>query len=123
MYIPLPWIILLPYRLIVLLIHVIFRKRGYPDQDKYFLRWLAKPDDPLRSKDYQVKHVAQLSDAIKDRKSVYLKYVGRDGLTSRSVIPERLFRRGNQFYIEALCLKRKQYRIFRVDRIKYLGGE
>ena len=120
MYIPLPWILLLPYRLIVLLIHVIFRKRGYSYQDKQILKWLAKPDDPLRPKDYQIKHVAQLSDAIKDRKSVYLKYVGRDGLTSRRVIPERLFRRGNQIYVEALCLKRKQYRRFRVDKIKYL---
>jgi predicted DNA-binding transcriptional regulator YafY len=120
MYIPLPWIILLPYRLITLLMQVIFRKDPYTDRDKQVLKWLTKPDDPLRPEDYRIKHVDQLRIAIKDGKSVEIKYGGSTGPTSRKVYPERLFRRGQHIYVEAFCLTRRQDRIFRLDRIKYL---
>lgn len=120
MFIPLPRIILIPYRLIRLLLHLIFRKWGYSERDKQVLRWLAKHDDPLRPVDYQIKEVAQINAAIKVGRAVYLKYAGSDGFSSRRVIPERLFRRGNHIYVEGYCLKRKEYRRFRIDRIRYL---
>ena len=121
MYIPMPWIILLPYRLISLFISILFRKRKYSERDKQILNWLAKPDDPLRSQDFKRRRVAQLSSAIETGTSVYLKYAERKGITSRRVIPKRLFRRGTHIYVEAFCLKRREYRRFRMDRIEYLS--
>jgi len=119
MFIPLSRLILLPYRLIRLL-YEILRKKIWSDEDRQVLRWLDKPDDPLRPNDDRVKHFNELSSAIKAKNSVFLQYSGRKGLTSRKVVPDRLFRRGNHIYLEAFCLKRKEYRRFRLDRIRYL---
>jgi len=121
MYIPLPRIILLPYRLIVFLIRSILQWIGYSEKDKQVLRWLAEPDDPMRPQDYEVKYADQLIAAIETAKSVYIEYAEKENkITSRTVVPERLFRRGDHIYVEAFCLKRNQYRRFRLDRIKYL---
>ncbi len=119
MFIPLPIIILTPYRLIRL-VYDILRKKGMPDKDRKILKWLDKSDDPLRQQDYQIKYFNELSTAIEDKKSVSLKYSAKDELTYREVLPERLFRRGEHVYLEAFCLKRSEYRRFRIDRIKYL---
>ena len=119
MFIPLPRMILLPYRLIQLL-YEILRKKGWSDDDRQVLRWLDQPNDPFRPNDYQVRYFNELSSAIKAKKLVFLKYSGKNGLTSRKVVPDRLFRRGNHIYLEAFCLKRKEYRRFRLDRIKHL---
>ena len=122
MYFPIPRIILIPYRLISLLIDVVFGKREYSERDRQILKWRSKPDDPMRPQDYTRRHVRQLSAAIEAEKSVYLRYAKRNESTSRRVIPKRLFRRGDDIYLEAFCLNRRQYRAFRVDRIKYLRG-
>lgn len=119
MFIPLPRIILTPYRLIRL-VYDILRKKGMSDKDRKILKWLDKSDDPLRQQDYQIKYFNELNTAIEDNKSVSLKYSGRDELIYREVLPERLFRRGEHVYLEAFCLKRTEYRRFRLDRIKYL---
>ena len=119
MFIPIPRMLLLPYCLIRLL-YEILRKKGWSVEDRQVLKWLDKPDDPLRLNDYQEKYFNELRSAIKAKNSVFLKYSGKNGLTSRKVLPDRLFRRGNHIYLEALCLKRKEYRRFRLDRIRYL---
>lgn len=119
MFIPLPRIILTPYRLIRL-VYDILRKKGMSYKDRKILKWLDKSDDPLRQQDYQIKYFNELSTAIEDKKSVSLKYSGRDELNYRKVLPEGLFRRGEHVYLEAFCLKRMEYRRFRLDRIKYL---
>jgi predicted DNA-binding transcriptional regulator YafY len=121
MYIPLPRIILLPYRLIVFLIRSILQWIGYSERDKQVLRWLAETDDPMRPQDYEVKYADQLMAAIETAKPVYIEYAEKENkITSRTVVPEKLFRRGDHIYVEAYCLKRKEYRRFRLDRIKYL---
>ena len=122
MFIPLPRIILIPYRLIRL-IYEILSKKGISDKDKKILKWLDKSDDQLRKQDYQIKYFNKLSTAIEDKRSVFLKYSGGDELAYREVLPERLFRRGEHVYLEAFCLKKMEYRIFRLDRIKYLRLE
>ena len=119
MFIPIPRIILMPYRLIQL-IYESLRKKGWSDEDKKVLKWLDKPDDPLRPKDYRKNYFNELSTAIEAKKPIFLKYMGRNGLSSRKVLPERLFRRQEHIYLEAFCLKRREYRRFRLDRIKYL---
>jgi predicted DNA-binding transcriptional regulator YafY len=98
----------------------LLRRKEWSDEDKQVLEWLEKPDDPLRPKDLQLKYFSGLNAAIEARRSVFLKYAGRKGLTSRTVLPERLFRRGEYIYLEAFCLKRRQHRRFRLDRIEYL---
>ena len=123
-YIPLPWMILLPYWFISFLFHLLIRlirKNEYSKRDKQVLKWLAKPDDPLRPQDYRAKHVAKLRGAIKARQSVYLKYVTKGGQSARRIHPERIFRRGNYIYVEAFCFKAGEYRRFRLDRIEYLS--
>ena len=117
MFIPLPRMILLPYRLI----YELLRKKGWSDEDKKVLKWLDKPDDPLRPEDYRVKYFNRLNTAIEAKKPILLKYSGSSGLTSRKVIPARLFRRGEYIYLEAFCLKKREYRRSRLDRIKYLA--
>lgn len=96
---------------------------GWSDEDKEVLKWLNKPDDPLRPHDSENRYFAELSRAIEAKKIVYLEYAGRKGISHREVVPERLFRRGGNIYLEAFCLMRNQYRRFRLDRIKYLQVE
>ena len=96
---------------------------GWSDEDKQVLKWLDKPDDPLRPQDSENRYFAELSHAIEAKKIVYLEYAGRKGISHRQVVPERLFRRGEHIYLEAFCLMRDQYRRFRLDRIKYLQVE
>ena len=96
---------------------------AFSDEDKAILRWLAKPDDPLRAQDSENRYFAELSRAIEAKKIVYLEYAGRKGISHRQVLPERLFRRGEHIYLEAFCLMRDEYRRFRLDRIKYLQVE
>ncbi|MDO9209713.1 MAG: WYL domain-containing protein [Deltaproteobacteria bacterium] len=114
------WFIFLPYNLIRFLLWLIFGRRKLIEKDKHVLKWLEKPDDPMRPQDYKVKRIAEINDLIKIGKSVYLKYAGTDGLTFRRVVPERLFRRGKNIYMDAFCLKEKDMRVFRLDRIKHL---
>ena len=96
---------------------------GWSDEDKEVLKWLNKPDDPLRPQGSENRYFAELSGAIEAKKIVYLEYAGRKGISQREVVPERLFRRGGNIYLEAFCLMRNQYRRFRLDRIKYLQVE
>jgi len=96
---------------------------GWSDEDKEVLKWLNKPDDPLRPQDSENRYFAELSHAIEAKKIVYLEYAGRKGISHRRVVPERLFRRGENIYLEAFCLMRNQYRRFRLDRIKHLQVE
>ncbi|MBW2039518.1 MAG: WYL domain-containing protein [Deltaproteobacteria bacterium] len=96
---------------------------GPSDDDKQLLKWLNKPDDPLRPQDYENRYFAELSHAIEAKKIVYLEYAGRKEITHRQVVPERLFRKGEHIYLDAFCLMRNQYRIFRLDQIKYLQVE
>ena len=96
---------------------------GWSDEDKQVLKWLNKPDDPLRPQDYGNTYFAELSHAIEVKKIVYLEYAETKDISHRQVLPERLFRRGEHIYLEAFCLMRNQYRRFRLDRIKYLQVE
>ncbi|MBU1207246.1 MAG: WYL domain-containing protein [Proteobacteria bacterium] len=117
MYFPLPWFIVLPYNLIQFL----FGRRKLTERDKQVIRWLKEPDDPMRPQDYRVKRVAEIEAIIKSGKSIYIKYAGGDKeMTFRRVIPKRLFRRGKNIYMDAFCLKEKDMRVFRIDRIKHL---
>lgn len=96
------------------------KNEGWSDEDKQVLKWLDKPDDPLRPQDYENTYFPELSHAIEAKKIVYLEYSGRKGISHRQVLPERLFRSGEHIYLEAFCLMRNEYRRFRLDRIKYL---
>ena len=119
MFIPIPRLILIPYRLIQLIYELICNKR-WSDKNREIVEWRKKPEDLLRPEDYRIKHVTELRNAIEAKKAVHLKYSESKGLTYRKVLPKRLFRKGEYIYFEALCLKRRDYRRFRLNRIKYL---
>jgi len=115
------WFIFLPYNLIRFLLSLIFGRRELTERDKHVLKWLEKPDDPMRPQDYKVKRVAEIEAIIKSGKSTYVKYAGGDKeMAFRRVIPKRLFRRGKNIYMDAYCLREKDIRVFRIDRIKHL---
>jgi predicted DNA-binding transcriptional regulator YafY len=99
----------------------LFGRRKLTERYKQVIRWLKEPDDPMRPQDYRVKRVAEINDMIKTGKSVFIKYLdNKNELTFRRVVPERLFRRGKHIYVDAYCLREKEYRVFRIDRIKHL---
>ena len=119
MFIPIPRLILIPYWLIRSIYEFLQEKR-WSDKYRKIVAWRKNPEDPLRPKDYRIKYVTELRTAIEAEKAVHLKYSGSKGLTYRKVLPERLFRKGEYIYLEALCLKKMDYRKFRLNRIKYL---
>ena len=119
MFIPIPRLILIPYWLIRS-IYELLRGKRWSDKHRKIVEWRKKPEDPLRPEDYRIKHVTELRTAIETEKPVRVKYSGSKGLTYRKVLPERLFRKGEYIYLEAICLKRMDHRRFRLNRITYL---
>ena len=102
-YIPLPWVILIPYRLIRGIWELI-RLDWSPlsKRDRSVLRWRSFGDHPIRPQDRQVKNFSQLEDAIKTAQLVTFGYLNSNSEEShREVFPKRLFRRKEVIYCEA----------------------
>jgi len=121
-YIPLPWIILIPYRLIsgiLMLISSDWRKRS--KRDRSVLRWLSKSDDPIRPQDQRVRKFRELERAIKTGQPVTFNYLNSSKVESRrKILPKRLFRRKEAIYCKAFDIPREEYRTFRLDRMSDL---
>ncbi len=121
-YIPLPWVILIPYRL-VRGIWELIRSDWTPlsKRDRSVLRWLSFPDHPIRPQDRQVKNFKELEQAIKTGHSVTFGYLNTNGEKShREVSPKRLFRRKEVIYCQAFDALHEEYRVFRLDRMSHL---
>ncbi len=119
MFVPLPRIILIPYRIIRSLLQADPEKEQ-SDKDSGLAKWLGTPEESLEEKDYQNDSVRKLHVAISGKRSIFLTYEGKEGSTDRTVIPKKLFRRGQNIYLEAFCETKGEYRRFRVDRIKHM---
>jgi len=122
-FIPLPRIFLVAYwlvRFVYELIYLLLHRMRLPNEDKRLLEWRKRPNDSFRPRDHRVRYFAELSSAIKASGAVHLRYAKGKESTYRKVFPKRLFRRGEQLYLEAFCLRERGYRVFRLDRIKYL---
>jgi predicted DNA-binding transcriptional regulator YafY len=121
-YIPLPWIILIPYRLINIILTLIssgWRRRS--KRDLSVLRWLSQSDHPIRPQDRQVRNFGELENAIKTGLPVTFIYLNSNREESRRrIFPRRLFRRKEAIYCEAFDSHRKEYRTFRLDRMSNL---
>jgi len=121
-YIPLPWIILIPYELIRWVWRLISSdRRKLSKQDRGVLRWLSLPDHPIRSQDRQVRNFRELDHAIKTGQPVTFSYLNSSKEEShRRIFPKRLFRRKEAMYCRAFDALHEEYRIFRLDRMSDL---
>ena len=64
-----------------------------------------------------------LKEAILSRKEITITYANSSGkTTSRRVYPARLVFKGQTWYLQGLCLKKNDYRTFRISRILHLSS-
>jgi predicted DNA-binding transcriptional regulator YafY len=117
-YIPLPWMILIPYRLISGIWRLISFRTSLSKRDRSVLRWLSLPDHPIRPRDRQVRNFRELEHAIKTGQPVTFSYLNSSKEESRrKIFPKRLFRRKQIVYCQAFDTCHEEYRVFRLDRM------
>ena len=117
-YIPLPWIILIPYRLISGIWRLISSRTSLSKRDRSVLRWLSLPDHPIRPQDRQVSNFRELEQAIKAGQPVTFSYLNSSKEESRRrILPKKLFRRKEAIYCQAFDTRHEEYRVFRLDRM------
>ena len=117
-YIPLPWVILIPYRLISGIWRLISSRTSLSKRDRSVLRWLSLPDHPIRPQDRQVRNFRELEHAIETGQPVTFSYLNSSKEESRrKIFPKRLFRRKQIVYCQAFDTRHEEYRVFRLDRM------
>lgn len=121
-YIPLPWIILIPYRLISGIWRLISSDwRKLSKRDRSVLHWLSQSDQPIRPQDRQVRNFRELEHAIKTELPVTFSYLNSSKEESRrKIFPKRVFRRKEAIYCKAFDTHHEEYRVFRLDRMSDL---
>ena len=121
-YIPLPWIILIPYRLIKVVWKLISSDwRKVSKRDRSVIRWLSLPDHPIRPQDRQIKNFRELEHAIKTGHPVAFSYLSSSKEEShRKIFPKKLFRRKEVIYCQGFDTLSEEYRVFRLDRMSDL---
>lgn len=70
------------------------------------------------------EHLEPLRSAAEDRRWVDIEYYsyGRDEVTERRVLPDRITANGGAWYVEAWCSLAEGERVFRLDRIATLAA-
>ena len=121
-YIPLPWVIRIPYRLIKGIWGLISSDwTTLSKRDRSVLRWLSLPDHPIRPRDRQVKNFRELEHAIETGQGVTFSYLNSSKEEShRTIFPKRLFRRKEVIYCQAFDTLHEEYRVFRLDKMSDL---
>jgi len=60
-----------------------------------------------------------LKQAIHDKRRVQMEYIDAEGSAERRTIePASLFLKGNVWYVQAFCLEREDFRLFRLSRMQ-----
>lgn len=63
--------------------------------------------------------VGLLKQAIHDKRRVQMEYIDAEGRAERRTIePASLFLKGNVWYVQAFCLEREDFRLFRLSRMQ-----
>ncbi|WP_411553125.1 helix-turn-helix transcriptional regulator [Paenibacillus lautus] len=63
--------------------------------------------------------VGLLKQAIHDKRRVQMEYIDAEGGAERRTIePASLFLKGNVWYVQAFCLEREDFRLFRLSRMQ-----
>lgn len=63
--------------------------------------------------------VGLLKRAIHDKRRVQMEYIDAEGSAERRTIePASLFLKGNVWYVQAFCLEREDFRLFRLSRMQ-----
>ncbi|MFB4327044.1 YafY family protein [Priestia sp. BR_2] len=63
--------------------------------------------------------VGLLKQAIHDKRRVQMEYIDAEGSAERRTIePASLFLKGNVWYVQAFCLEREDFRLFRLSRMQ-----
>jgi predicted DNA-binding transcriptional regulator YafY len=124
-YIPLPWIILIPYRLISGIWRLFSSDwRKLSKRDRSVLLWLSESDHPIRPQDRQVRNFRELEHAIKTGQPITFSYLNSSKVeSSREILPKRLFRRKEAIYCHAFDTRQEEYRAFRLDRMSNLEAD
>ncbi|WP_248927896.1 helix-turn-helix transcriptional regulator [Paenibacillus hamazuiensis] len=68
-------------------------------------------------------HLAVLLDAAVGQKVVRIEYESREGASCREIQPLGIYASNGFWYCPAYCFERQQFRLFRCDRIRSVGGE
>ena len=119
MFFPLPRILLIPLGLFRLLWSWMQGSRELTKRDTQVLRWLRTRDDPIRPEDQTVRNYAEITEAARNGSQLMINYIDSKKKTrQRVIIPERIFRRGEYLYVDAICPEIEEYRVFRLDRIQ-----
>lgn len=78
---------------------------------------LSEYDNNLSFKENDEK-IKMIDDCIKDKKSVYIGYLGTSGnVTNREIVPISIFKFENNIYVTAFCKLRGAIRHFTLSRI------
>lgn len=90
----------------------IFKNARYTDWVEIdFSHWGSSPNEKNKFND--------LKGAILQQNVIKFDYINADGnRSSRFVEPEKLFFKGNSWYLYAYCQNRQSYRVFRISRVK-----
>lgn len=93
-------------------IGAVFKKKQNPNWVEIdFTPWGSSPNEQNKFRD--------IKRAILQRNVIRFDYVNADGRRShRFVEPNKLVYKGNSWYLSAYCRERKDYRIFRISRVK-----
>lgn len=85
-------------------------------------RDLMKIDlSPWNQDDSVAIKIKTISDAIKSQTVLKMDYYNMEGISSeRQIEPYTLKMKSSRWYLNAYCLKRKEFRIFKVNRITHL---
>jgi predicted DNA-binding transcriptional regulator YafY len=82
---------------------------------------LSQTDHPIKSQDRKVRNLRELERAIEMGQPVTFTYLNRGKEEShRRIFPKKLLRRKEATYCRAFNARRKEYRIFRLDRMNDL---
>lgn len=78
---------------------------------------LSEYDNNLSFKEND-KKIKMIDDCIKDKKSVYIGYLGTSGnVTNREIVPISIFKFENNIYVTAFCKLRGAIRHFNLNNI------
>lgn len=81
---------------------------------------LSEYDNNLSFKENDEK-IKMIDDCIKDKKSVYIGYLGTSGnVTNREIVPISIFKFENNIYVTAFCKLRGAIRHFNLNKIMSL---
>ncbi len=83
--------------------------------------WLAVDLSPWGSASQQDRRFETIKAAILEKRILHFRYTGADGASRRCVKPARLCYKASAWYMQGFCLKRGDWRTFKLSRMSALS--